>query len=93
MFLAETVGFEPTLGYYPKHAFQACDLNRSSTSPWTGILQQHAHLPARAIGSHKRKAPQSSRGLAESPHRCGLVSLHYCNVCRPLVTGMEVVLW
>ena len=26
-------GFEPALGYYPKHAFQACDLNRSSTSP------------------------------------------------------------
>ena len=27
------MGFEPTLGYYPKHAFQACDFNRSSTSP------------------------------------------------------------
>ena len=26
-------GFEPALGSYPKHAFQACDLNRSSTSP------------------------------------------------------------
>ncbi len=31
--LAEKGGFEPPLGYYPKHAFQACDLNRSSTSP------------------------------------------------------------
>ena len=31
--LAEREGFEPSLGYYPKHAFQACDLNRSSTSP------------------------------------------------------------
>ena len=31
--LAERAGFEPALGYYPKHAFQACDLNRSSTSP------------------------------------------------------------
>ena len=33
MYLAEKGGFEPPLGYYPKHAFQACDLNRSSTSP------------------------------------------------------------
>jgi hypothetical protein len=31
--MAEKGGFEPPLGYYPKHAFQACDLNRSSTSP------------------------------------------------------------
>ena len=31
--LAERAGFEPALGYSPKHAFQACDLNRSSTSP------------------------------------------------------------
>ena len=31
--LAERAGFEPALGYYPKHAFQACDLNHSSTSP------------------------------------------------------------
>ena len=31
--LAERAGFEPASGYYPEHAFQACDLNRSSTSP------------------------------------------------------------
>ncbi len=31
--LAEKGGFEPPLGYEPKHAFQACDLNHSSTSP------------------------------------------------------------
>src|SRR4051794_21287309 len=33
LILAERAGFEPALGDYPKHAFQACDLNRSSTSP------------------------------------------------------------
>ena len=27
------MGFEPTLGYKPKHAFQACALNHSATSP------------------------------------------------------------
>src|SRR5690606_24613185 len=31
--LAERRGFEPRLGYEPKHAFQACDLNHSSISP------------------------------------------------------------
>ena len=31
--MAERAGFEPALGYYPKHAFQACDLNHSSISP------------------------------------------------------------
>ncbi len=32
-FMAERAGFEPAVGDYPTHAFQACDLNRSSTSP------------------------------------------------------------
>ena len=32
-YLAEREGFEPSVGYEPTHAFQACDLNRSSTSP------------------------------------------------------------
>jgi hypothetical protein len=31
--MAERGGFEPPSGYYPEHAFQACDLNHSSTSP------------------------------------------------------------
>ncbi len=31
--LAERGGFEPPIGYEPIHAFQACDLNHSSTSP------------------------------------------------------------
>ena len=33
LYLAERAGFEPAVGCYPTHAFQACDLNRSSTSP------------------------------------------------------------
>ncbi len=31
--MAERGGFEPPIGYSPIHAFQACDLNRSSISP------------------------------------------------------------
>ena len=45
--LAEREGFEPSLGYYPKHAFQACDLNRSSTSPLvcrTTLVRQGAEF-------------------------------------------------
>ena len=33
MELAERVGFEPTIGYSPIHAFQACAFNRSAISP------------------------------------------------------------
>ena len=40
--MAERAGFEPALGYYPKHAFQACDLNRSSTSPRSGASYRKA---------------------------------------------------
>ncbi len=29
-------GFEPAVGCYPTHAFQACDLNHSSISPEGG---------------------------------------------------------
>ena len=32
--MAERAGFEPASGYEPEHAFQACDLSRSSTSLW-----------------------------------------------------------
>ena len=42
--VAERAGFEPALGDYPKHAFQACDLNRSSTSPGGGKLKLIARL-------------------------------------------------
>ena len=31
--MAEGVGFEPTLGGYPKHAFQACALSHSAIPP------------------------------------------------------------
>src|SRR3984893_5105135 len=31
--VAERVGFEPTIGYSPIHAFQACAFNRSAISP------------------------------------------------------------
>ena len=31
--MAEREGFEPSVGFKPTHAFQACALNRSATSP------------------------------------------------------------
>ena len=37
-YLAEQAGFEPAEGYEPSHAFQACDLNRSSTAPDLAIV-------------------------------------------------------
>ena len=37
-YLAERKGFEPSIRYSRIHAFQACDLNHSSTSLWTIIL-------------------------------------------------------
>ena len=45
------MGFEPTLGYKPKHAFQACALNHSATSPYRGIvsLSDERHLIRSAI--------------------------------------------
>ena len=33
LIMAEREGFEPSLGYKPKHAFQACAINHSATSP------------------------------------------------------------
>ena len=40
--VADRAGFEPALGYYPKHAFQACDLNRSSTCPKRAIITERS---------------------------------------------------
>ena len=34
LLMADRVGFEPTLGFRPKHTFQACAFNHSATYPW-----------------------------------------------------------
>ena len=44
MKMAEREGFEPSVGYKPTHAFQACALNHSAISP--GV---HPHLAKEAI--------------------------------------------
>ena len=57
--LAERAGFEPALGDYPKHAFQACDLNRSSTSPvvlQTGCTDFTANAPSRSQAGGQRRS-------------------------------------
>ena len=38
LILAERKGFEPSIRYKRIHAFQACDFNRSSTSPKESAL-------------------------------------------------------
>ncbi|SCW07608.1 hypothetical protein ESCNG_30078 [Neisseria gonorrhoeae] len=38
MYLAERKGFEPSIRYSRIHAFQACDLNHSSTSLMAEII-------------------------------------------------------
>ena len=40
--LAERGGFEPPVGYEPTHAFQACDLNHSSISPYLACFFNQA---------------------------------------------------
>jgi hypothetical protein len=50
IFLAERGGFEPPVGYEPTHAFQACDLNHSSISPfWLAFLNQAADYSKPAL--------------------------------------------
>ena len=42
--MAEREGFEPSMGYEPIHAFQACSFGRSDTSPvsrWRWPYQTH----------------------------------------------------
>ena len=60
------MGFEPTLGHYPKHAFQACDFNRSSTSPWRdftarGCLKSDRHSLGRCNFPEKNSLWECSR--------------------------------
>ena len=38
-------------GFYPSHAFQACDLNRSSTSPERESLAYRADVPGAFINA------------------------------------------
>ena len=44
-------------GFYPSHAFQACDLNRSSTSPVGAIVSAHRRWPGARSGCVKASIP------------------------------------
>ena len=57
-FVAERAGFEPALGYSPKHAFQACDLNRSSTSPWMKLYREVSPSPTLPQGGGRTSFPE-----------------------------------
>ncbi len=46
--LAEREGFEPSIGFWPIHTFQACSFNRSDTSPFTRYIQPSGPATARA---------------------------------------------
>ncbi len=48
-FMADRVGFEPTLGFRPKHTFQACAFNHSATYPY--------YQPSVFCGFGARRAP------------------------------------
>ena len=83
--LAERAGFEPALGYYPKHAFQACDLNHSSISPrgredssrrppehqttGAGLRQAQARRTQTVPG--ERRAPDKPNGTAKALRPAG----------------------
>ena len=60
--LADRAGFEPALGYYPKHAFQACDLNHSSTCPVKrGIIAAGARIRKRFLCAGRWALPARNR--------------------------------
>jgi hypothetical protein len=48
-------------GYNPSHAFQACDLNRSSTSPEVSILaDSHSNFAASGLINQQKSRPQAA---------------------------------
>jgi hypothetical protein len=82
--LAEQAGFEPAEGYSPSHAFQACDLNRSSTAPMPGIVAAHHWLNAarlrvdlscRKSGEVGRWRSDSRQSLAARDHLHGSLTV------------------
>src|SRR4030067_3535681 len=75
---AERAGFEPALGYYPKHAYQACDLNRSSTSPGA---------PNHTGSAYARQIEVESPGTAPSRRR--EIDFHLLKPCHSPPTFRE----
>src|ERR1700692_2494638 len=69
--MAERAGFEPALGYEPKHAFQACDLNRSSTSPWPDKRSLKLYQAGLPQGDQLEAFDHSLRGAStyDADHR------------------------
>ena len=61
--MAERVGFEPTLGVSPKHAFQACAFSHSAISPWVVYLLNLPHGGMLAGRAHPGGHPGASASL------------------------------
>ena len=66
--LAERAGFEPAVGYYPTHAFQACDLNHSSISPEARILTEAWPINKRQRRFGSLKYRPSAADVSIRPH-------------------------
>ena len=72
-FLAERTGFEPAVGL-PTHAFQACPLSRSGTSPLNACTStKHRHKPDARRSTTSALQPFAGNASA-TPHATGKLS-------------------
>src|SRR5690242_12125199 len=70
-YLAEREGFEPSIGYSPIHAFQACAFNRSAISPSRRARNSNgppSHCALRRVsrlGGFTRRSQKGEDGLLD----------------------------
>src|SRR5262249_23607535 len=63
--MAERVGFEPTVGGCPTHAFQACSFGHSDTSPGH-LPEPSCQRPSSGACRKRRKKPRSKSAHSTS---------------------------
>ena len=68
--MAERVGFEPTIGYSPIHAFQACAFNRSAISPFAEARKFNGY---RATDGHAALAKPKCLNLQHKSDAAGVL--------------------
>ena len=63
IFLAEPVGFEPTVGSTPTQLFESCTFGRSDTVPSSSVVQRRTQVAHRSVVSRASNENSARRAL------------------------------
>ena len=92
--MAERVGFEPTIGGYPIHTFQACAFDHSATAPRSDLTYRALRY-LRSIAVKQSTLHSSSEAIVQTGKRATSAKSHATQGSTHAIdpTPLEFMLW